>query len=146
MTPLPPVTVDDINAFMRANFTGGTPPVALEADGRRAVCRAPFAETSLRPGNTVSGPTMMALADTAAYVLVLSAIGIRPMALTTQLSINFLRMAGPNALIAEARMLKIGRTLAVCDVFIRAEDATEPCAHAVVTYALPGDKIGDRAS
>lgn len=146
MTQNPSASVDEINAFLRAAFSHGAPPLALEADGRRAVCRAPFAEGSLRPGNTVSGPTMMALADTAAYVLVLSAIGIKPMALTTQLSINFLRMAGPKTLIAEARMLKIGRTLAVSDVLIRAEDAADPCAHAVVTYALPGEEPTDRAS
>jgi hypothetical protein len=70
-----------------------------------------------------------ALADTAAYGLVQSAIGLQPTAVTTNLSINFLRPAGPNSLAAEARMLKLGHTLAVCDVLISAESAEHPCAH-----------------
>lgn len=131
------LTVSDLNAFLSQAFPHARPPTVLEADGKHAVCRMPFDAASLRPGNTVSGPSLMALADTAAYVLVLSAIGLQPMAVTSSLTMNFLRMAGPNAVIAQARMLKLGRTLAVCDVLITAEGAKDPCAHASVTYALP---------
>jgi uncharacterized protein (TIGR00369 family) len=132
------MTVDELNAFLRAGFPHGTPPTVLAADATGARCRMAFHESQLRPGETVSGPTMMALADTVAYVWVLAAIGFQPLAVTTSLNMNFLRKAGPNSLIAEARKLKLGRTLAVCDVVITPEGQTDPCAQAAVTYAIPG--------
>lgn len=137
MTSPPPMTVDALNAFLAEAFPHARPPEVLFADGQRAICRMPFDQTSLRPGNTVSGPTLMALADTAAYVLVMSAVGFQPMAVTSSLTMNFLRMAGPNAVTAEARMLKRGQSLVYCDVLITAEGADNPCAHASVIYALP---------
>lgn len=128
---------DALNAFLADAFPHGAPPTVLAADGKTARLRMAFSPTQLRPGETVSGPTMMALVDTAAYALVLSAIGLQPMAVTTNLTISFLRMAGPNPLIADARMLKRGKALATCDVLLFPEGQAEPCAHAVVTYALP---------
>ena len=80
---------------------------------------------------------MMALADTAMYALVLSAVGRVPLAVTTNLSINFLRKPEPKDLIAEARMLKLGKALAVGDVIIRSDGSDDVVAHAVVTYSIP---------
>ncbi|MGE0047209.1 MAG: PaaI family thioesterase [Hyphomonadaceae bacterium] len=131
------MTPDEINAFYEQAFPGGRRILIETADGKTAKCRMAFDPSSTRPGDTVSGPTMMALADSAMYALVLSAIGFEPMSVTTNLSINFLRMPGRADLVAEARMLKLGRSLAVGDVIIRADGAEHACAHAVVTYSIP---------
>lgn len=96
------------------------------------------AESALRPGGTVSGPTMMALADFAMYVALLGSIGWVPLAVTTQLNINFLRKPEPGALIATCTLLKLGKRLAVGEVAIRAEAGGEDMvAHATLTYAIP---------
>ncbi len=92
-------------------------------------------ERHLRPGGTVSGPTQMMLADTAAYFLVLSLVGPVPLAVTTHLSINFMRKPAPGPLEADARILKLGKRLAVCDVLLG--DPEAPVAHAQVTYSIP---------
>lgn len=93
---------------------------------------------TLRPGDTVSGPAQMTLCDTAAYLLLLSMIGSRPLAVTTQLSINFMRKAPASNLIAHARMLKLGKRLAVMDVLITSDaQPGGPIAHAQVTYSIP---------
>lgn len=92
----------------------------------------------LRPGGTVSGPTMMGVADVAIYVALLGTLGIVPMAVTTNLNINFLRKpSGQARIIGECRLIKLGRTLVVGEVSLFSEGATEPVAHAVGTYALP---------
>ena len=132
------MTVSDINAFLREGFPGGgNPPLIEHADGERAVCRMRYDERQLRPGGTLSGPTMMALADTVVYALIFSAVGFTPLAVTTNLSINFLRKPGPADLIAEARTLKHGKALFVADVIICSDGDDAPCAHAVVTYSIP---------
>ena len=92
---------------------------------------------SLRPGGTVSGPIIMALADVAMYVAVLSAIGWVPLAVTTNLTINFLRRPAPRDLLAEARLLKLGKRLAVGEVGIRSDSGDELVAHATLTYSIP---------
>jgi uncharacterized protein (TIGR00369 family) len=131
------MTADEINAFMRDAFPQPGRPVVVAANGKTALCRLAYGEHQLRPGGTLSGPTMMALADTTMYALVLSAIGFKPLAVTTNLSINFLRKPAPADLLGEARMLKLGKALAVADVFIRSDGMDDPVAHAVVTYSLP---------
>lgn len=83
---------------------------------------------------------MMSLADTAMYALVLSALGEVALAVTTNLSINFLRKPRPEALVAKASMLKLGKALAVGEVSLHSASDDAPCAHAVVTYALPPTK------
>ena len=88
---------------------------------------------------------MMALADMVAYSLVLSAIGFEPLSVTTNLSINFLRMPAPKDLIGEGRMLKLGKALAICSVEIRSEGETDLVAHAVVTYSIPPKGSGQAA-
>lgn len=101
--------------------------------------RACFSEEFLRPGGTVSGPVMMALADAAMYVSVLSYIGPVELAVTTNLNINFLRKPKPGDVVAEARMLKLGKRLAVGEVILYsdADDHDDPVAHVTATYSIP---------
>ncbi|PZO63461.1 MAG: thioesterase, partial [Pelagerythrobacter marensis] len=96
------------------------------------------AERHLRPGGTVSGPTMFELADLAMYAAVLAQVGRVPLAVTTGASIDFLRKpAAGRDLVAECRMLKLGRVLAVGDVLIRSEGDEAPVARASLTYSIP---------
>jgi uncharacterized protein (TIGR00369 family) len=99
--------------------------------------RLPFNASTLRPGGTLSGATMMALADFAMYVAVLSAIGWVPLAVTTNLNINFLKKPEAGDLVAEARLIKLGKRLAVGDIGIRSDGEGELVAHATSTYSLP---------
>lgn len=99
--------------------------------------RLGFAANTLRPGGTISGPTMMMLADVTMYVAVLASIGWEPLAVTTNLNINFLRKPAAGALVAEARLIKLGKTLTVGDVAIRSEGQEEMVAHATSTYSIP---------
>jgi len=92
----------------------------------------------LRPGNVISGPSMFALADVAVYLAILSRIGMVPMTVTTNCSIDFMRMAAADRdLLAEARVLKLGRSLAVGDVLLYSEGLPDPVARAGLTYAIP---------
>ena len=99
--------------------------------------RQTFNPGQIRPGGTISGPTMMALADFAMYVVVFSLAGNQPLAVTTNLNINFLRKPGQGDLVAEARTLKSGKRLIVGEVAIRSEGEDEPVAHVTATYSLP---------
>ena len=94
-------------------------------------------DTTTRPGGTVSGPTIMMLADVGMYVAILASIGWVPLAVTTNLNINFLRKPAPGALIAECRLLKLGKRLAVGEVVIRSEGDEDLVAHATSTYSIP---------
>ncbi|HXG94713.1 MAG TPA: PaaI family thioesterase [Blastocatellia bacterium] len=91
----------------------------------------------LRPGGTVSGPALMTLADTAMYMALLAMIGPVALAVTANLNINFLRKPAQRDVIAEARLLKLGKRLAVGEVMMRSEGEAEPVAHATVTYSIP---------
>lgn len=99
--------------------------------------RRKFSEHSVRPGGTISGPTMMGLADFALYVAVFSVAGPVPLAVTTNLSINFLRKPKPADLIAEGRLLKHGKRLAVGEVGIHSDGDEELVAHVTATYSIP---------
>ena len=99
--------------------------------------RLPYQDLYLRPGGTISGPTLMALADSAMYSLLLSMIGPVPLAVTTNLNINFLRKPAPVDVIATAEMLKLGQRLAVGSVTMFSDGDDEPVAHATVTYSIP---------
>ncbi len=94
-------------------------------------------EGSLRPGGTISGPTLMMLADVSIYVALLASIGWEPLAVTTNLNINFLKRPLPGALVSECRLIKLGRRLAVGDVAIRSEGEEDMVAHATSTYSIP---------
>ena len=93
----------------------------------------------LRPGGSVSGPTMFLLADVSFYLATLSLIGPKSLTVTTNCSINFLRKPSEENLISETRVLKIGKTLSVGDVLIYSKGNKNPVAHASLTYAIPKD-------
>lgn len=94
-------------------------------------------ETDLRPGGTVSGPTMFALADVTAYLLVLAHIGEVALAVTTNLSINFLSRPPAGELLADGRLIKLGKRLAVCEIHIHSRDSETLVAQATATYSIP---------
>ncbi|MEX1154950.1 PaaI family thioesterase [Parvibaculum sp.] len=144
MTTLKPVMgVDELEAFMAREFPQmrmGADTTRIEAVGPgTARLRLGFTERNLRPGGTISGPAMMALADYAMYAAVLAHIGPVALAVTTNLSINFLRKPEAADIIGEARLLKLGRALAVGEIVMWQEGPGEaaPVAHAVSTYSIP---------
>jgi uncharacterized protein (TIGR00369 family) len=131
------MSTDEINTFLASAFTGERRPVVEASSTTSATCRVKFHPDQVRPGGTLSGPTMMALADTTAYALVLAAVGFKPLAVTTSLSINFMRKPAQADLVATATMMKLGKALAVMDVTIRSDGDERLVAHAVVTYSIP---------
>ena len=131
--------LDELHGFLDSHF----PQVAedfelIDVSPMRLVMRARVAERHLRPGGTVSGPTMFALADVAVYLAILAMIGPEALAVTTSCAIDFMRKpaAGAN-LRGEARLLKLGRALAVGDVLIYSEGGDDPVARASLTYSIP---------
>lgn len=132
-------TVDDVKAFFAEAFEGENRADLVELGDGTAKMRLVVTPESLRPGGYVSGPTQMAMADSATYAAIFTRIGITPMAVTTSLNMSFLRPLICDVVIAEARLIKLGRMLAVAEVTIRGEGAASPAGHAVVTYALPKD-------
>ena len=106
--------------------------------GEGLTVRLTVADRHLRPGGTVSGPSMFALADVGVYLAILSQIGPVALAVTTNASIDFLRKpAAERDLLADVRLLKLGRSLAVGDALIQSEGAADPVARAGLTYAIP---------
>ncbi|MGH9833269.1 MAG: PaaI family thioesterase [Blastocatellia bacterium] len=99
--------------------------------------RLRYHDLHLRPGGTISGPSLMALADTAMYSLLLAMIGPVALAVTTSLNINFLRKPAAADVIAKAKLLKLGSRLAVGEVTMYSDGDDEPVAHATVTYSIP---------
>lgn len=99
--------------------------------------RLPFSERMLRPGNVISGPTLFTAADSAMYALVLSHLGPELMAVTSQLTMNFLNKGAPGDVIGEAHLLKLGRKLVVMEVRLRTGDAPTLVAQVTGTYARP---------
>jgi uncharacterized protein (TIGR00369 family) len=100
--------------------------------------RQAYRDTHLRPGGTISGPTIMALGDFAMYVAVLASIGWVPLAVTTSFNINFLRRPAQRDLLAECRLLKLGKRLAVGEVAISSDGLEATVAHITATYSIPG--------
>ncbi len=139
--PVPALSAEEIadllhEVFPQAFYPGcGLSLVRVDCGDVRV--RRTYHENTIRPGGTISGPTMMELADFAMYVAVFSAVGRQPLAVTTNLNINFLRRPGQADLIADARLLKVGKRLAVGEVTIYSEGADEPVAHVTSTYSIP---------
>jgi uncharacterized protein (TIGR00369 family) len=139
-TPVLKLDADAVNALLRRAFPGARPdafPNVVEVAPGRVRVMAAYRDGLLRPGGVISGPTLMSLADTAAYALVLAHVGDQLMAVTSQLNISFLRGAAPGDLHAEAELLRLGRRNAVCDVRLWTESRDRLAAQATVTYALP---------
>jgi len=97
----------------------------------------PYREDFVRPGGTITGPALFGLADVALYAAVLSRIGRVELAVTTSMAINFLRRPALVPVIAEARLLKLGKRLAYGEVTLFSEGDAEPVAHATGTYSIP---------
>jgi uncharacterized protein (TIGR00369 family) len=116
--------------------------LSIESVGAEGSCRVrqKYHQRFIRPGGTISGPTMMGLADFAMYVAVLAAIGPVPLAVTINLNINFLRKPAQSDLLADARLMKLGQRLAVGEVTIFSEGQEEPVAHVTSTYSIPPRK------
>ena len=131
----------ELTAFLLAEF----PQVADEFDIRDLIAvRLEVAlrvrDKHLRPGGTVSGPSMFALADVAAYLHILALIGPKALAVTTNCGIDFLRKPSADAdLLCKNEVVKLGRSLAVCQSLIYSTDQTQPVARANLTYAIPPD-------
>ena len=108
-----------------------------ELEPMRARVRYHVTEANLRPGNTVSGPTMFTVADVGFYIATLGMIGREALTVTTSATINFMRKPAQTDLIGEARILKLGRSLAVGDVMVYSTGMDAPVAHASMTYSIP---------
>jgi uncharacterized protein (TIGR00369 family) len=135
------MNVGELRKFLREEFPQafGDGDITVEsADGETCVVRQRYRERMLRPGGTISGPTLMGLADCAMYIVLLSAIGPVGLAVTTNLNINFLRKGAPgHDIIAAARLLKVGRRLAVGEVSLFSDASSDPLAHVTATYSIP---------
>ncbi len=135
------MTISELEAFLDEFFPqihyGGRTYFIEEIGPMRARMRCDYHERHLRPGGTISGPTMMALADLALYVAILAQIGPVGLAVTTSLNYNFLRKPGQSALVAEAKLLKLGKRLAVGEVLISSQGESDLVCHATGTYSIP---------
>lgn len=130
-------TKEEIVAFMAAEFPSAKFTIEHVGDNGSILAHE-IGPDELRPGGTVSGPVLMSIADVALYVAILGRIGIVPLAVTTSLNINFLRKPSAKArIIAECRLIKVGRTLIVGEVSLYSEGDSDLVAHVVGTYALP---------
>ena len=128
-----------LTGFLAREFGQVAEDFAVEAVGAAGITlRLRVAERHLRPGGTVSGPAIFGLVDVAMYLAILSRIGPVALAVTTNASVDFMRkpVAGRD-LLGEARLLKLGRSLAVGDVLVFSEGAAEPVARASLTYSIP---------
>ncbi len=128
-----------LQAFLAREFAQVAEDFVVERADEAGVClRLRVQDKHLRPGGTVSGPAMFGLADVAMYLAILSRIGPVALAVTTNCSLDFMRKPGAGLdMLAEARVLKLGRSLAVGDVMLFSEGMAEPVARAGLTYAIP---------
>jgi len=133
-----PADKETITAFFREEFPQ-LPYQIVSVGEQSSTIRHQVGHSDLRPGGTISGPSLFALADSALYVAVLGEIGIVPLAVTTNVTINFMRKpSADHDLEARCTLIKMGRNLAVGDVFIYSDAMpNKPVAHAVGTYAIP---------
>jgi uncharacterized protein (TIGR00369 family) len=136
---MPAMTPAELHKFLDEHF----PQVAdldlriEHLDDTTIRVRLPTSEKHLRPGGTVSGPTLVWLVDLSFYLLIMGRLGPVAMAVTTNLNINFMRKPEPVDLLGEGRLMKLGRSLAVGDFTIWSEGKKDPVAHATVTYSIP---------
>ena len=128
-----------LTAFLAETFGQVAQDFAVEAvDDEVLTLRLIVQGQHLRPGGTVSGPSIFALADVAVYLAILARIGPVALAVTTSASVDFLRKPAAGVdLLAQARILKLGRVLAVGDVLIRSAGEPAPVARASLTYSIP---------
>lgn len=110
----------------------------LELDGDEITVALNVGNRHLRPGNTVSGPSMFGLADVTAYMIILAHVGKKALAVTTNCSIDFMRKpVADKRVVAKGRLLKLGKALAVVDCLLMSEGEDKPVARASLTYSIP---------
>lgn len=133
------MTTAELMEFLDREFPQVTGEFAIEEVGdMRIRTRLLVGERHLRPGGTVSGPSIFALADVSVYLAILAMIGPKGLAVTTNCSIDFMRKPAAGVdLIAECRLLKLGRVLAVGEVLIFSDGVSAPVARASLTYSIP---------
>ncbi len=134
---MPVMSVDVLHALLVAAFPGNDVPRVESVDDHEVVMSIAVSDRHGRPGGTLSGPTMMTLADTAAWLAIMSQIGPVLLAVTTSLHIDFLRKPQLTDLMAKTRVLKLGRKLAVVEVELWSRGSMDVVAKAQVTYSLP---------
>ncbi|MDJ0628897.1 MAG: PaaI family thioesterase [Rhodobacter sp.] len=130
---------EDLTAFLASHFPQVADDFAIEAVKPFEIAvRLHVGDKNLRPGGTVSGPSMFSLADVCMYLAVLAMIGPEALAVTTNCSIDFMRKPRAGAdLIGTGRVLKLGKALAVGDVMIHSDGMDPPVARAGLTYSIP---------
>jgi uncharacterized protein (TIGR00369 family) len=135
-----------LQAFLARDFGQVAQDFVVErADAAGVALRMRVAERHLRPGGTVSGPSIFGLADVAMYLAILSRIGPVALTVTTSCAIDFMRKpAAGRDLLGEARVLKLGRSLAVGDVLIFSDGQPDPVARASLTYSIPPKAVSGR--
>jgi uncharacterized protein (TIGR00369 family) len=136
------LSVADIDRLLSVHFPqihlGGRVFFIEGAGDKRARMRMAAHEKNLRPGNTLSGPSMFQLADLALYVAILATLGEGALqAVTTNLNINFLSRPSPGDLWADVTLVKVGKRLVVGEVDMYSAGADAMVAHAIATYAMP---------
>ncbi len=136
------MTTEELMVFLDREFPQVTGEFAiLDLGEMRIRTRLNVGERHLRPGGTVSGPSIFALADVSVYLAVLAMIGPQGLAVTTNCSMDFMRKPAAGAdLIAECRLLKLGRVLAVGEVLVFSEGGEAPVARASMTYSIPPER------
>ena len=136
------LSAEEIAEFLNEVFPGAMENFTIEeVQPMRARIRMPFQTRQLRPGGTISGPSLMALADTGLWVALLAMIGRVPLSVTSHLDIDFLRKPAPTDVIAHTTLHKLGKRLAVGDVLMYSDGESMPCARASVTYAIPSSYV-----
>jgi uncharacterized protein (TIGR00369 family) len=132
----------EISEYLGRVFPGVMDRFVIEdVQPMRARVRMKYNESQLRPGGTISGPSLMTLADTGLWVALLAMIGREPLSVTSHLDIDFLRKPAPADVIAQTVLHKIGKRLAVGDVIMYSDGESAPCARASVTYAIPSVRL-----
>ncbi|MBX6741772.1 MAG: PaaI family thioesterase [Acetobacteraceae bacterium] len=139
----PPATAE-IQAIVRAGvpLAGAWNVEVLAAAEGCALVRLPFREDLLRPGNTVSGPALMGLADVAMWAALLGVTGGKDESVTSTMTVNFLRPVGARAVLAEARIVKRGKRMVFGEILMRAEDSDEVAVHVTTTWAVIAPAAG----
>jgi|TARA_B110000977_G_scaffold175309_1_gene229936 acyl-coenzyme A thioesterase PaaI-like protein len=130
-------TKTEIEDFMKNDFPQAK-CIVEAVGGQSATVRHTIGFNELRPGGTVSGPVLMTIADYALYVAILGEIGIVALAVTTNLSINFMRKpSSTKDIIGQCTLLKVGKSLIVGEVSLYSEGDEKAVAHVVGTYSIP---------
>ena len=134
-----PITAEEFEELARAGvpYVGQLGCIVERFEAGAITTRLPYQDLILRPGGTICGPALMALADVTLYGLVLSLIGRVELAVTTDMHVRFLSKPQPKDVLADGRIIRLGRRLAVGEVLMRTEGLPQPICQVTGTYAIP---------